>query len=150
MYVLTIDQARSRRSPDRVPELLAALSDVGVLAPFERTVGDEVQGVPADAAAALAAIRICFAEGGDGTSAWGQVRVFSGGMALPAVGRGGPSWPPARPSRRPSVRVPRLPCAQRMPPRRGLRPKHSCGSSGLLSGDGRSVSAKWLRSSLGE
>jgi hypothetical protein len=64
MYVLTIDQARSRRSPDRVPELLAALSDVGVLAPFERTVGDEVQGVPADAAAALAAIRICLAEGG--------------------------------------------------------------------------------------
>ena len=53
--VLTINQVHSRRSPDRVPELLVALADVGVLAPFERTVGDKVQGVPADAAAALAA-----------------------------------------------------------------------------------------------
>jgi len=37
MYVLTIDQARSRRSPDRVPELLAVLSDAVARAPFERT-----------------------------------------------------------------------------------------------------------------
>ena len=64
MYVLTIDQAHSRRSPDRVPELLVALAGIDVLAPFERTVGDEVQGVPADAAAALAAVRIALAEGG--------------------------------------------------------------------------------------
>lgn len=63
MYVLTIDQARSRRRPDRVPELLAALADVDTLAPFERTVGDEVQGVPAEATAVLAAIRIALAEG---------------------------------------------------------------------------------------
>lgn len=45
MYVLTIDQRNSQGSGDRVPELLAALSDLPMLLPFERSVGDEVQGV---------------------------------------------------------------------------------------------------------
>jgi len=97
MYVLTIDQARSRRSPDRVPELLAALSDVGVLAPFERTVGDEVQGVPADAAAALAAIRICFAEGGMAHRPGGRCGCSRAGWRCPQwVGAGLPGRPRGR------------------------------------------------------
>ncbi|UZN05172.1 hypothetical protein [Cellulomonas sp. S1-8] len=49
MIVLTIDQRGSRRGTDRVPELLAALADVPTVRGFERTVGDEVQGVLDDA-----------------------------------------------------------------------------------------------------
>lgn len=45
MFVLTIDQRGSRHGVDRVPELLAALADVPTVRAFERTVGDEVQGV---------------------------------------------------------------------------------------------------------
>ena len=45
MFVLTIDQRNSQGSGDRVPGLLAALADLPMLLPFERSVGDEVQGV---------------------------------------------------------------------------------------------------------
>ena len=44
MYVLTIDQQGSRSDIDRVPELTAALRDLAPV-PFDRTVGDELQGV---------------------------------------------------------------------------------------------------------
>jgi hypothetical protein len=48
-YVLTVDQRASRRSPDRVPEVLRRLnSDVPTVLGFERTAGDEFQGVLAD------------------------------------------------------------------------------------------------------
>ncbi|MDM8083912.1 hypothetical protein QUV83_03910 [Cellulomonas cellasea] len=61
MFVLTIDQQGSRRVGDRVGELLAHLrargdmhrGSAGVLAPFERTVGDEVQCVLDDPALAV-------------------------------------------------------------------------------------------------
>ncbi|HYH26522.1 MAG TPA: hypothetical protein VD834_14335, partial [Blastococcus sp.] len=45
-FVLTVDQRASRRGPDRVADALALL-DAGVptLLPFERTAGDEFQGV---------------------------------------------------------------------------------------------------------
>jgi hypothetical protein len=43
--VLNVDQRRSRREPDRVPGALEALSGFSMLLPFERTVGDEFQGV---------------------------------------------------------------------------------------------------------
>jgi hypothetical protein len=43
--VLTIDQRGSSRDSDRVPETLAGLADVGMLRSFERTAGDEFQGV---------------------------------------------------------------------------------------------------------
>lgn len=49
MFVMTIDQRGSTGAEDRVPELIAQisrLSDAG----FERSVGDELQGVVADAA----------------------------------------------------------------------------------------------------
>jgi hypothetical protein len=45
-FVLTVDQRASRRGPDRVPEVLAALNaTVATMRPFERTAGDEFQGV---------------------------------------------------------------------------------------------------------
>ena len=49
--VLTVDQRGSSRGSDRVPATLAGLADVGMLRPFERTAGDEFQGVLDDPAA---------------------------------------------------------------------------------------------------
>lgn len=45
VLVLTVDQRGSRTSSDRVPAVVAALSAVPTLLPFEQTVGDEIQGV---------------------------------------------------------------------------------------------------------
>jgi hypothetical protein len=53
--VLTIDQRGSSREADRVPATLAGLADVGMLRPFERTAGDEFQGV-LDQPAAVATV----------------------------------------------------------------------------------------------
>ena len=47
-YVLTVDQRRSRRSVDRVDAALATLASVPTVLAFERTAGDEFQGVLAD------------------------------------------------------------------------------------------------------
>jgi hypothetical protein len=44
-FVLTVDQRASRRGPDRVADVLGLLADVPVLLGFERTAGDEFQGV---------------------------------------------------------------------------------------------------------
>ena len=61
MFVMTLDQKNSRSSPDGVPALLGLLADLPAVLPFERTVGDEVQGVLEDPAAvtdaALRAVR---------------------------------------------------------------------------------------------
>jgi hypothetical protein len=49
-YVLTVDQKGSRRLADRVADVLPKLnSAVGTVLPFERTAGDEFQGVLDDA-----------------------------------------------------------------------------------------------------
>ncbi len=53
MFVMTIDQRRSRRDADRVPDLLAHLDSTPVVRGFERTAGDEVQAVLADPAAVV-------------------------------------------------------------------------------------------------
>ena len=54
MFVVTADQQGSRRSTDRVPALLSGLPDLsGMLLPFERTVGDEVQAVFDDPASVV-------------------------------------------------------------------------------------------------
>ena len=45
VLVLTVDQRDSRRTPDRIPDTLAALGDIPMLLPFERTAGDEFQGL---------------------------------------------------------------------------------------------------------
>lgn len=58
MFVVTADQLDSSRSPDLVPAALEALRSSGAewRLPPERTAGDEVQGVPADATSALRAV----------------------------------------------------------------------------------------------
>ncbi len=48
-----MDQRGSQKGADRVPELLAMLSDAPSVLPFERSVGDEVQGVMSDANAVV-------------------------------------------------------------------------------------------------
>lgn len=52
VLVLTVDQRDSRRGPDRVPGALDRLAGIPVLRAFERTAGDEFQGV-IDAPASL-------------------------------------------------------------------------------------------------
>lgn len=51
MYVVTLDQRHSRHGEDEVPELLARLNHdrAGLVLSFERTAGDEVQGLFDDA-----------------------------------------------------------------------------------------------------
>ena len=49
--VLTVDQRGSRRDTDRVPATLAVLAPIPSLRGFERTAGDEFQGVVDDPAA---------------------------------------------------------------------------------------------------
>jgi hypothetical protein len=54
MFVLTVDQRHSRRGVDRVEDLLGWLAgQPGVLRSFERTAGDEVQGVMSDPTAVV-------------------------------------------------------------------------------------------------
>lgn len=53
-YVLTVDQRASRRTHDRVADVLRELNaTVPVVLSFERTAGDEFQGVLAEAAAVV-------------------------------------------------------------------------------------------------
>ncbi|MGA7203682.1 MAG: MarR family transcriptional regulator [Specibacter sp.] len=53
MFVLTMDQKGSRTSSDRVPAFLRQLNDIPVVLAFERSVGDEVQGLVETAASAV-------------------------------------------------------------------------------------------------
>ncbi|RKE66922.1 hypothetical protein BXY47_0911 [Dietzia kunjamensis] len=63
MYVVTIDQRRSRSSADRVPALIDALADIPTAAAFERTAGDEVQGLLDGPAAVRSALLVALREG---------------------------------------------------------------------------------------
>src|SRR5690625_1378156 len=62
VFVFTIDQVASRSSTDQVPALLTKLKDLPTVIPFARTVGDEVQGVLDDSAAAVEVLRRVLAE----------------------------------------------------------------------------------------
>ena len=54
MIVMTVDQRKSRTSPDRVDALLQWLAGkYQILRPFERTAGDEIQGVLDDGMVAV-------------------------------------------------------------------------------------------------
>lgn len=55
-WVITADQHHSRDDVDRVPAALGVLADVPARLPFERTAGDEVQGLLDDADAVVAAV----------------------------------------------------------------------------------------------
>ena len=63
-FVLTVDQRGSRRSADRVPGVLAALAGVPTVLRFERTAGDEFQGVLDDPSAVVDVVRRLVRDGG--------------------------------------------------------------------------------------
>ncbi len=63
MFVINADQRDSRSNPDRVPALLASAAECSAVLPFERTVGDEVQGVFASGAEVLAALELILRSG---------------------------------------------------------------------------------------
>ena len=67
MFAVTIDQRSSRSAGDRVPELLELLEEACTgnppIAGFDRTVGDEVEGLFDDAAGVVAAVRAALAMG---------------------------------------------------------------------------------------
>jgi hypothetical protein len=63
-FVLTVDQRGSRRSTDRVPEMLAALSGAPTVLRFERTAGDEFQGVLDDPSVVVDVVRRLARDGG--------------------------------------------------------------------------------------
>lgn len=77
-YVLTVDQRDSRRNRDRVAEVLPRLADaVPAVLSFERTAGDEFQGVLEDADAVVAVVLDLLREG-----AW-SVGVGAGPVQTP-------------------------------------------------------------------
>ncbi|TFV56771.1 hypothetical protein E4P41_15390 [Geodermatophilus sp. DF01-2] len=64
-FVLTVDQQGSRRGPDRVAGVLRRLAaGVPTVLPFERTAGDEFQGVLDDAAVVVDVVLDLVREGG--------------------------------------------------------------------------------------
>ena len=79
-FVLTVDQRGSRRSADRVPGVLAALSGVPTVLRFERTAGDEFQGVLDDPAVVVEVVRRLVRDGG-----W-SVGVGAGPVQTPLPG----------------------------------------------------------------
>ena len=63
-YVVTVDQRSSRRTRDRVGDLLPRLQRrVPTVLPFERTAGDEFQGLLDDAAAVVDLVLLLVREG---------------------------------------------------------------------------------------
>ena len=63
VVVLTVDQDESRSGSDQVPAALASLADVPVRLAFERTVGDEFQGVLDQPAAVVSALETLLRSG---------------------------------------------------------------------------------------
>jgi hypothetical protein len=93
-FVLTVDQRGSRRGPDRVPALLAALTGVPTVLRFERTAGDEVQGLLDDPVVVVDVVRRLVRDGG-----W-SIGVGAGPVATPLPGStragSGPAFVAAR------------------------------------------------------
>ncbi len=92
--VLTVDQRGSRTSPDRVPATVAALAGITMLRGFERTAGDEFQGVLTDPAALPRVVELLLRE-----EAWNiGIGVGPVDQPLPPQARagGGPAYLHAR------------------------------------------------------
>jgi len=88
MIVLTIDQRRSRKSLDKVANLIErANTSVGPVRPFQRTAGDEVQGVLDDAGAAIH-LAVMLAASGDWSVGLGFGKIESPLPAETRAGRG--------------------------------------------------------------
>lgn len=56
IFVVVADQVDSRSGSDRVPAALAALGPLAALLPFERTAGDEIQGLLEEPATVVAVV----------------------------------------------------------------------------------------------
>lgn len=85
LVVLTVDQRDSRSGPDLVPEVLTALAGLPTRLGFDRTVGDEVQGVLDDPAALPRAVEVLLR-----TGAWNiGVGVGEVEEPVPATARAG-------------------------------------------------------------
>lgn len=56
MFVVVADQVDSRTSTDRVPDALDRLAGLSLELPFERTAGDEIQGLASDPGAVVEAV----------------------------------------------------------------------------------------------
>lgn len=97
MYVLTIDQRHSRTDQDRVPRLLTALAEAEVrcVATFERTAGDEVQGLLDDPAAVRTALLTALRDG-DWHCGVGVGEVEDGSFATGTRAGRGPAYLAAR------------------------------------------------------
>jgi hypothetical protein len=63
VIVLTVDQRGSRSTPDLVADAVTALADLPLRLPFERTVGDELQGVIDEPAALPRAVERLLRDG---------------------------------------------------------------------------------------
>jgi len=91
---MTVDQRGSRRGGDRVPAVLSVLSDVPTVLRFERTAGDEVQGVLDDPAVVVDVVRRLVRDGG-----W-SIGVGAGPVQTPLPGStragAGPAFVAAR------------------------------------------------------
>jgi len=79
-FVVTVDQRGSRRGADRVPAVLSVLSAVPTVLRFERTAGDEVQGLLDDPDAVVDVVRRLVRDGG-----W-SIGVGAGPVATPLPG----------------------------------------------------------------
>ena len=97
MYVLTIDQRHSRTGQDRVPRLLTALAEAEVrcVAAFERTAGDEVQGLLDDPTAVRTALLTALRDG-DWHCGVGVGEVEDGSFATGTRAGRGPAYLAAR------------------------------------------------------
>lgn len=98
MFVMTVDQRRSRRDVDRVEDLLTTMMGVHTLRPFERTAGDEVQAVvdgTPDGAATVVDVTLALAKQGNWSIGIGIGTVEEPLPASTRAGRG-PAFEAAR------------------------------------------------------
>ena len=120
---MTVDQRGSRRGPDRVPGALRALAGVPTVLRFERTAGDEFQGLLDDPAAVVDAVRRLARDGG-----W-SIGVGAGPVQTPLPGTTRAGAGPAFLAARAAVEA-----AKRRPVRLAVR-----GVAGEAAGDAQSV-----------
>lgn len=98
MFVMTVDQRRSRRDVDRVEDLISSMVGARTLRPFERTAGDEVQAVvdgTPDGAATVVDVALALAREGSWSIGIGIGAVEEPLPASTRAGRG-PAFEAAR------------------------------------------------------
>ena len=124
-FVLTVDQRASRRTPDRVAGALRSLTDVPTVLRFERTAGDEFQGVLDDPAVVVTVVLDLVRAGG-----W-SIGVGAGPVQTPLPGSTRAGAGPAFVAARAAVEA-----AKRRPARVAVR-----GAAATAAGDAQAVLA---------